>query len=445
MYFCIHFAQAKQFNYYIYTQSLQTKVMFTNSKFIFILAQVFFFSSTLYAQQIDPIQLHEEISTLNDNNQNEKSILILEKIISDPNSTAYDRFHAYLEKSLTYKQLYNYSGALKNLELASQEIKNTDKEEELDIRIIIERILIHFDLKNEKEYLELLKQVKSENLHYVKKETRAFYQCILGHLELRKGNYTAADQHFDACILLLEHDTPKHLPIIYKVKVELYNNMGLKKEALAAFQKGLDYANMYDIDIYKIMMYETIIYYYTSNKEYEKAYLAQKTVSEARRQYDAANRSGKLNLLEKELLQQRNDIEIVNRKNLMGLFSCIILLLCALIFVLFKLYHSNKHRRILMEKEMEQMRIRLEQYISTTSEEVKNDVSKKIINTPLKPRQIEIIDLVRQGKTNKEIGTLLFISENTVKYHLKAIYEILDIDKRSALLQEQSELVSDKN
>ena len=412
--------------------------MLKKTKFIFLIIQILLFTSTLYGQQVDPSKLHEEISTLNDNNQNEKSILILEKIISDPRSTVYDRYYAYLEKSLTYKQLYNYSGALKNLELAAQEIKNTDKEEELNIRIIIERILIHFDLKNEKEYLELLKQVKPQNLQYVKKETRAFYQCILGHLELHKGNYTEADQHFDNCIQLLEKDAPKHLPIIYKVKVELYNSMGLKKEALAAFQKGLEYANMYNIDIYKIMMYETIIYDYTSNKEYEKAYLAQKTVSEARRQYDAANRSGKLTLLEKELLQQRNEIEIVNRKNLMWLFSCIIILLCTLIFVLFKLYHSNKHRRILMEKEMDQMRIKLEQYINPTSEEVKNDISNKLRNPQLKARQIEVIELVRQGKTNKEIGTQLFISENTVKYHLKAIYEILDIDNRSALIKEKS-------
>ena len=37
------------------------------------------------------------------------------------------------------------------------------------------------------------------------------------------------------------------------------------------------------------------------------------------------------------------------------------------------------------------------------------------------------------GKTNKEIGVELFISENTVKYHLKIIYEALNITNRSKL------------
>ncbi|WCM41143.1 helix-turn-helix transcriptional regulator [Flavobacterium sp. CBA20B-1] len=49
-------------------------------------------------------------------------------------------------------------------------------------------------------------------------------------------------------------------------------------------------------------------------------------------------------------------------------------------------------------------------------------------------RQLEIIDLVQKGKNNKEIAAELFISENTVKYHLKAIYTILNIKQRNELM-----------
>ena len=54
-------------------------------------------------------------------------------------------------------------------------------------------------------------------------------------------------------------------------------------------------------------------------------------------------------------------------------------------------------------------------------------------NYNLTDRQKEIIDFIRSGLTNKEIATKLFISENTVKYHLKIIYEILDVEHRSAI------------
>ena len=51
----------------------------------------------------------------------------------------------------------------------------------------------------------------------------------------------------------------------------------------------------------------------------------------------------------------------------------------------------------------------------------------------LTERQKEIICLIQEGKSNKEIAILLFISENTVKYHLKIIYEILDIEHRTEI------------
>jgi DNA-binding CsgD family transcriptional regulator len=43
-----------------------------------------------------------------------------------------------------------------------------------------------------------------------------------------------------------------------------------------------------------------------------------------------------------------------------------------------------------------------------------------------------VLRLVSQGKTNKEIAKALFITTNTVKRHLKSIFEKLDVQTRSA-------------
>src|SRR5262249_32141969 len=51
----------------------------------------------------------------------------------------------------------------------------------------------------------------------------------------------------------------------------------------------------------------------------------------------------------------------------------------------------------------------------------------------LSPRQIEILRMVANGLGNKEIGKKLFISEGTVKVHLHAIYEQLQLRSRLAL------------
>lgn len=406
--------------------------MFIRKKFLLINI-IIFISIHVSGQHIDHESLQLEISSLNDKNENERSILKLDKILNDPKSTDYDLYHAYIQRSLTYKGLYNYTGALTNLKLAEEVGNRTKYKKETSSRILIERLFIYFDLKKNSAFEELLGQIKPENLKYISKENRAFYECILGHLEMKKGNYDLADQFFDACLKLLKEANPKHLPIIYKVKVELYNLMGKHDEAMKAFEIGMDYAEKFQIDIYKITMLETIIYYYTANGNYKDAFLAQSEVTQQRKKYDAANRSGKLNILEKELLQQRADIELKNKKYIQLALCCVIGLLCALLFVLYKLFKSNKQRRLLMKKEIEHMRIRLESYINPISENKSTFLN--LENYHLKPRHIEIINLIREGKTNKEIGSELYISENTVKYHLKIIYDILDIDHRSELIK----------
>jgi DNA-binding NarL/FixJ family response regulator len=57
--------------------------------------------------------------------------------------------------------------------------------------------------------------------------------------------------------------------------------------------------------------------------------------------------------------------------------------------------------------------------------------SQSELNT-LTDREREVLDLLAQGLTNKEIAEKLFITTNTVKRHLKAVFEKLDVHTRSA-------------
>ena len=52
-------------------------------------------------------------------------------------------------------------------------------------------------------------------------------------------------------------------------------------------------------------------------------------------------------------------------------------------------------------------------------------------NADLSPREVEVLQLVAQGVTNKKIADSLFISENTVKTHLRNIIEKLHLANRS--------------
>lgn len=54
---------------------------------------------------------------------------------------------------------------------------------------------------------------------------------------------------------------------------------------------------------------------------------------------------------------------------------------------------------------------------------------------PLSPREWSIANLVSRGLTNRQIAELSYVSENTVKQHLKRIFTKLEVSSRAQLVQ----------
>jgi DNA-binding NarL/FixJ family response regulator len=58
-------------------------------------------------------------------------------------------------------------------------------------------------------------------------------------------------------------------------------------------------------------------------------------------------------------------------------------------------------------------------------------LAERVSGEALSPREIEVLQRMAVGKSNKEIGTELFISEGTVKTHIKSIFTKLDVVTRT--------------
>ncbi len=56
-------------------------------------------------------------------------------------------------------------------------------------------------------------------------------------------------------------------------------------------------------------------------------------------------------------------------------------------------------------------------------------------STPLTKREIEVLELLKKGKTNKAIGVELFISERTVKFHVSTLLSKLHAQNRTEVVR----------
>lgn len=78
----------------------------------------------------------------------------------------------------------------------------------------------------------------------------------------------------------------------------------------------------------------------------------------------------------------------------------------------------------------------LQKQLTELNQEVKaNDETKKEAfhypELPLTKRELEVIHLIKQGRTNSQIGEQLFIAERTVKFHVTSIFSKLHASTRT--------------
>jgi DNA-binding NarL/FixJ family response regulator len=60
-----------------------------------------------------------------------------------------------------------------------------------------------------------------------------------------------------------------------------------------------------------------------------------------------------------------------------------------------------------------------------------NKLAERVRGGSVSEREIDVLKLMAQGKSNKEIGSVLFVSAGTVKSHVKSIFAKLNVNSRA--------------
>lgn len=84
---------------------------------------------------------------------------------------------------------------------------------------------------------------------------------------------------------------------------------------------------------------------------------------------------------------------------------------------------------------------RQKQMNKPNSSDLKNEPNVKInAQELLSKREMEVLAFLPSGKSNKELGQVLFVSENTIKTHLKQIYAKMDVRNRVEAIEKAKSL-----
>lgn len=396
--------------------------------FVFFLTCI---SIPAVAQTISEINLTNKISALNDAFQYEKSIAIVTQIISDENASDYDKYVAYLLKSHTYKRLFNYPKTLEALDDACEIGIKTDKKDAVKNIILAEKSFVYFDTNDYQKAANLMTVLVKNNYQYLEQADKAWIVMQEGYLQFLDKNYTLAEKKYNESITILSDKNPDQLPNIYGKKVQLYNEMRLVEKRNQSFEAGVLCAKKYKKIKYEMYLYEIMKDAFQKNNDFKNAFLVQQKFDSITKFYRTNENSGKIEVLEQNLNKEKQELLLKNEKyQKYLLFGCIAFLFVVLYFTV-RLYRSNKDRRLLAERENIRIYSDIERLTKALDEKGTEKIDFSKFN--LSSRQLEILGLIKIGLTNKKIAEKLFISENTVKYHLKAIYEILNVENRTVL------------
>lgn len=107
------------------------------------------------------------------------------------------------------------------------------------------------------------------------------------------------------------------------------------------------------------------------------------------------------------------------------------------IVIIVVLIQKFRLKQALLLKEVDELRWKINAMIEGDPKDVHitfEDLNGKL-KTPLTEREFDILELALSELSNKEIAEKVFVSVNTVKYHLKNIYEKVGVSNRNEVLQ----------
>lgn len=399
-----------------------------------LLVSLFIFNSLTSYGKDDSIESIKTIIHQTGNSDNhEASIRLLCDFLAAPNVSHTDRYEAYMLKAGIYRKLYKYEHALHYLDLALQEGLKCSDRLTMQQEVKAERSFIYFDKQEFDKSEDLTNELEETGYRYLDNKYRLFLYTQKGYFLLQKKEYEAAEKILNKAAEICKLHFTEDLPIVYGKLIELYHLTRQFEKRDQTYISGVQSARSSSNIKYEFYLEEIMKNVFSKSKDYKNAFYHQQKCDSLFAVYNSNIKSSRIELLEQRLKDQDYDYGLKKKYYFLLTITVFSFLLLLLLFITFKLYKNTKIKNKFITEENQRVREEIK-YHTKLAEQKQQSYKNKIKDYNFTERQLQIIDLVKRGKSNKEIASELFISDNTVKYHLKTIYSILNIKQRNELL-----------
>lgn len=159
-------------------------------------------------------------------------------------------------------------------------------------------------------------------------------------------------------------------------------------------------------------------------------YIRKATRLDIQHEYDKKQRASEHEI---ELLDKTNQLKTERLRKTWTVLIALLLLSISGAIISFLIIRNKNHRIDQMHLEIRNYLLHLENL--NIEPEKENPVNALVKRYGLTQREAEVMGLISTGIGNDEIAEKLFVSKNTIKFHIKNIFIKLDVRNRVQALQ----------
>ncbi|WP_294313388.1 LuxR C-terminal-related transcriptional regulator [uncultured Chryseobacterium sp.] len=388
-------------------------------------------SCVLKSQNIHFPALEKEIIHNNQLGKHDQSQKVLLEILDNKNITLKDEVSVNFLLASTFRSLNDYPTTVKYLEKSMELAKDLpETEDSLRMHIKSEMAFNYFDHHKYAESDRIMQDIIKLNFRNLDPVDKAYIIMQIAYLKYLKKDFSVSERMYEESLSILKQVSPCNQPVVLVKKMQLYGELNKMDSVSNIYERCVAIAGQCSILKYKIYATEELLEIYKKRGNAAKVFQYVKILDSLR---NIDNREAKLSKMQ---IDNQKDLKKEDVEEEEGFFWKSILLevsaVCLLIagFIFYRKSRKYKKEKSDMSANLQEIQ---ENQVPVYENHAEGQIDTDLHENKLTDRQKELLELMAKGLSNKEIAEKLFISENTVKYHIKNIYLALGLKDRKEL------------